>query len=270
MGTQMRLLPGRRCGLTTDYSAAGFARRYSRSRPLGKRQRDTWIQVLGHNVPASTVNLVVDLGAGVGRFWPVIAGAWHPTVIVAVDRSVEMLLAGETQLPVIRVVADIDAVPIGPGTMDACFCSMVMHHSPDPEATLGRLRMLMRPGGYLCIRTGTTSTVKSFEFLRFFPTAMRAELLAMPLDEGLTAWILSAGFESLRKETIIVPVDVSRWGRLRAVAQRGFPSLQLVPKCELVVGTLRFACDLVRQWLTSELPASESAVLVTARRSLDG
>lgn len=269
MDTLSPPLTGRGPGLRTDYDAPRFADRYIQARSLDVQRQTFWVRTLARAVPAAEVTIVLDLGAGVGRFWPVIAAAWHPRLIVAADSSAEMLHAGVSpqQQLVARVVADIDAVPLRPGTVDACFCSMAIQYSSDPARAISQLKALLRPGGYLCIRTGTSDTLETFDFLRFFPTALSAETRAMPQEGALLTWIKDAGLEILQLNAVVAPAERSRRRLLYKVIVRGFPSLQLVSGAEYVLGAVRFGLHLAFCWIRGARPRGESVVFVVARRS---
>jgi len=211
---------------------------------------------------------VLDLGAGVGRFWQVLCAAWQPDIIVAVDRSRQMLRAGSAQKPGAWVIGDIEAVPLRADSVDACYCSMAIHYSADPASALRLLRDAMRPGAYLCIRTATRETLESFDFLRFFPSARAAELRAFPHENTLSRWILTAGFKILRVETVVTPAEESRWHLLLRVLIRGFPSLQLVPLREFILGSVCLAFHMACCFLRGKPQRGETVVVAVARTSL--
>jgi 2-polyprenyl-3-methyl-5-hydroxy-6-metoxy-1,4-benzoquinol methylase len=53
------------------------------------------------------------------------------------------------------LVGDVEtmALPLEPGSFDVLLCGDVVEHLRDPEATLARLRPLLRPGGRLVLST---------------------------------------------------------------------------------------------------------------------
>ncbi|WP_433598139.1 class I SAM-dependent methyltransferase [Nocardia sp. CA-135953] len=253
--------------MRTDYDTAGYAERYARSRRLDGPLRALWVRILANAIPASEVGTVLDLGAGIGRFWPIIQEAWDPEIIVAVDSSAEMLRTGGAYPGVSRVVGDLDAAPLRPNSVDVCFCSMSIQYSADPALLMRRLYAVIHPGGYMCIRSGTKVTVASFEFLRFFPTALMAETRAMPQEGAISAWCQEVGLEVLISKMATMPAERTRMTLLHRVINRGFPSLQLVSLGEFACGVIRFACYLLLTWLRGTRLRGESVVLVVARRS---
>ena len=43
--------------------------------------------------------------------------------------------------------------PLSDGVADICICDAVLEHVEDPESFFGQCRRILKPGGYLCIRT---------------------------------------------------------------------------------------------------------------------
>lgn len=252
--------------MRTSYGAPGFAKSYGRARALPDDMRNVWADRLREVASADAVSTVLDVGAGVGRFWPVFAAAWNPSTIIALDRSAAMLGQGADLSEVVRVVGDLDSVPLRNASVDIAFCSMSLHYSPNPASAVEQLSHVVRPGGWLCVRSGTTESLASFDFLTFFPTAIRAEARAMPSQELLESWVAGHGFDMVKVTTITAGKPASRIDALRAVLRRGFPSLQLVPRLEFAAGVAQYAC-----WLTwtavRRLPRpGERSVLLVARR----
>lgn len=256
--------------MRTNYSTGTFAQSYANSRALGDEVVAAWAATLSSLMPVAPDGLVLDIGAGTGRFWPVFDAAWKPRRIVAVDRSIEMLRRGQTDEAgpeVTRVVGDIDAIPVAPtGDFDVVFCSMVLHYSAAPAECLRALCSRLRPDGFLCVRTGTQETLSSFDFLRFFPTALAAERDAMPGPAQLADWTAVEEVRIVTLDEVAVGSSVARARALRKVLARGFPSLQLVPTGEFMVGVVRYAAHLLGAWVRREPRPIERSVLVIARR----
>lgn len=256
--------------MRTDYRARTFARRFARSRALSPAAREIWAAALAKATGARRVRLVIDVGAGTGRFWPVFRDAWAPELIVAADSSPAMVLHGGSNPDVQKVVGDIDAFPLADCVADVCFCSMVLQYSTEPVAALDRLRSTLKPGGLILIRTGTATTIASFDFLKFFPSALAAERAAMPAEQDVTAWLAAAGLRDIVAISVSVTPARSGLARFRQVLGRGFPSLQLVPSTELAIGLVRYAFHLLWSAVRRAEPVSESVLFVAARRRVEG
>lgn len=249
----------------TDYARPGFADKYARARAVSAEFRERWREGLAAAVPASEARAVLDVGAGNGRFWPILQDAWRPTSIVAIERSSEMLQRAERVDGVSQVRADLDALPIADSGVDVVFCSMALQYSPDPAETISEFVRVLRPGGWLVLRTGTRSTLSSFEFLSYFPTALAAERRAMPEDAEVQRWLSRPDVE-IRGVTSLSMDPKPRRAALRDVALRGFPSLQLVPEAEFRWGVARYGLWCAANYLASGTRAGETSLLVVARR----
>ncbi|WP_199421592.1 class I SAM-dependent methyltransferase [Actinotalea solisilvae] len=253
--------------MPTDYDAQTFAERYNRSRALSEGLVQQWATVLAARTPAQEVSDVLDAGCGTGRFWPVFRLAWSPHRIVAVDRSASMLLTARPGSDVVRVVGDLNALPLRPDpAFDVVFVSMSLHYSSDPQACVAELVARLRPGGRLFVRTGTDETLLSFDFLAHFPSALAAERRAMPRLADLMEWLKGQAVTVVAVETVAAATPTSRRRALRQVVRRGFPSLELVSRGEFVLGTARYAVNLALTWVMRRPRPPERSVLVTARR----
>lgn len=265
----------RRCrgrGMPTDYDANQFVERYLRARSLSSTFVESWSRFLSARIPAAEVSVMADIGAGPGRFWPVFAAAWSPDLVVAVDRSSAMLASSatlrSTSPTVACLVADLDALPLSvAGRMDLVFCSMALHYSRDPRNWVYATAKVIRPGGWLCVRTGTDETLKSFDFLPYFPTALAAERAAMPTVTELRGWLDVPSLEITSVDDVEGGPPVPRRHAFAAACRRGFPSMQLVPHREFLWGLLRYGIHLLWAWATGTPRQRERSILVTARRT---
>lgn len=246
----------------TDYDMAGYARRFAVARRLNPEVGRVWIDALSRAARAGVRADVLDLGAGVGRFVPILLEAWQAERVVAVDQSMAMLREMAPDLAGTAVRADMAVLPFRRGSLDACLCSMVLHYSRDPVGVCREIHRVLRPRGVLCVRTGAQETVASFSFLRYFPTARRAERRAMPERAEVVGWLLGAGFTDVVVEGVRT-TPRSRWGYCRKVLSRGFPSLQLVPTHEFIAGASMMIVSTIVLALLRRPIRPEETLLVT-------
>lgn len=253
--------------MPTDYNSSEFVESYAQSRNLTSQFVKRWAARLAENTQSEHVATVLDVGAGTGRFWPILRAAWSPQTILAIDHSQMMIHASRPDPDVIRVVADLDCLPLRrDAAFDVVFSSMALHYSRDPRGCVEDLAATVRPNGWLCVRSGTAETIASFEFLRFFPTALAAERHAMPTRSEVLGWLTAAELKITAIEEISVGPPLRRRRALRTIASRGFPSLQLVAARELALGLLLYAGYLAWTWLTrAERPLERSMLFVAQR-----
>ncbi len=98
---------------------------------------------------------VLDAGCGTGRALPPLRAAVGPGgVVVGVDLTAEMLQAAvragrdrEGRL----LLADVAALPLRRGALDAVFAAGLIAHLPRPVENLRELARVVRPGGRLAL-----------------------------------------------------------------------------------------------------------------------
>jgi len=98
---------------------------------------------------------VLDVGAGTGFATAAVVAALAPRVaqVVCLDPSAAMLqqarrrLAGATPAPVF-VVGDLGCLDDSAPRFDLIVTNSVLHHLPDIQAFLGKIRRLLRPRGF--------------------------------------------------------------------------------------------------------------------------
>lgn len=98
---------------------------------------------------------VADVGTGTGF----VAAGLAPRVerVVGIDDAPAMLeVAGENLRAlgasnVGLVVGEASRLPLGDGVVDAAFANMVLHHAEDPEAMIGEMARVVRPGGTVAL-----------------------------------------------------------------------------------------------------------------------
>lgn len=101
-------------------------------------------------VPAGP-GLAIDLGAGTGRF--ACALAERGLTVIALDLSSGMLAATRRRSPTLAAVrADVAEPPLRPGSCRCVTALAVLHHLPDPAASLRNWAQLLAPGGILLVQ----------------------------------------------------------------------------------------------------------------------
>lgn len=97
--------------------------------------------------------VVGDLGCGTGEV--TLALAPFVAEVVAVDAAREMLETARSrvahQANVSFHCAELEALPLDPGTLDAAVIALVLHHVADPGRVVAEARRVLRPGAPLVI-----------------------------------------------------------------------------------------------------------------------
>ncbi|MCX4572939.1 methyltransferase domain-containing protein [Streptomyces sp. NBC_01571] len=139
---------------------------------------------------------VLDAGCGTGRALPPLRAAVGPSgVVIGADLTPAMLAAAvragrdrDGQL----LLADVAALPLRTGSLDAVFGAGLVAHLPHPEANLRELARVVRPGGTLALfHPIGRAALAARQGRRITPDDLRAEANLRPLLAG-SGWDMTS------------------------------------------------------------------------------
>lgn len=142
------------------------ARRRAREEAFFDRQAESWDSLraqlfaesaaLSSLVPLVPRGLAVaDIGTGTGGMLPYLGE--FADRIVAVDLSAEMLRRARARAKSLGlervefVKADLAALPLPDGGLDAAFAALVLHHAASPARAVHEMARILGPGGTLVV-----------------------------------------------------------------------------------------------------------------------
>jgi len=186
------------------YDGTDIHTRYGKSRRLPEETMTLWFETISKYVPRDSMNTIIDLGCGTGRFTKLFSDYFEASVY-GIDPSRKMLtMATQTiSSPLIRFVQRLaENIPLRDGAADLVFLSMVYHHIQDKSKVICEFKRVLKADGFLCIRTSTIESMDSCLYLRFFPKARQIDFARLPLRRGITDFLEGNGFE-LKAHTIV-------------------------------------------------------------------
>jgi ubiquinone/menaquinone biosynthesis C-methylase UbiE/uncharacterized protein YbaR (Trm112 family) len=162
--------------------------------------------------------LILDMGCADGVSTFDIA---RPDVeVLAFDISPQLIAQGASRAAeqgftnVSFFIADADAIPLAPSSVDCVLCFGGLHHVPDPARTLAEAaRVLREEGVYLGVENNTTPLRPVFDFLmRLRPLWLEeagAEAQMGAADLG--RWTAHLGLRIRTKSMVFVPPHLCNW-----------------------------------------------------------
>jgi len=121
-----------------------------------------------------SVNDILDLGCGTGRFSQGLAARFEASV-VGLDPSVKMLSHAVARRHGSRICyanAAAEFIPLPDASIDVVFLSMVFHHFSDRSAAASECGRVLRKSGRVFMRFGTSDRMPEYPYVPFFPSSL--------------------------------------------------------------------------------------------------
>ena len=217
--------------LHMNYDDTNIASSYNTGRQLPPETAAVWAQELLKIAGGEGFEHILDLGCGTGRFSQLLATTFRGTV-VGVDPSstmIECAVQSLVERPGPFIHGAGEAIPLGSGSIDLTFMSMVYHHLHSPANTLKEIRRVVKPGGLVIVRNATRETIRNMELFDHFPEAKLIELARMPTRHELRQTFAAEMFLRPRLRTINQIFASTPMDYLNKIRCRALSSLVAIP-----------------------------------------
>ncbi|MGH7469334.1 MAG: class I SAM-dependent methyltransferase [Longimicrobiales bacterium] len=187
-----------------NYDLTGIPAVYDRARDHGPEMLDLWMDTLQAHLDGRTINVILDLGCGTGRFSESLALRFHADVI-GLDPSANMLEQARQKRRDERVQyqqGHAEAIPLAAQSVDAIFISMSFHHFSDAGLAARECRRVLRDPGTVLVRTGTHERIASYPYVPFFPTSWPLLDEVLPTGSRVREVFEAAGFQTMASQLI--------------------------------------------------------------------
>jgi SAM-dependent methyltransferase len=211
---------------------------YAAGRALSRDATDAWRKAIEPFITLTPAPTILDLGAGTGRFLPLLAG-FPGARVIGVEPSRKMLgVAARQHLAetISYAVGSAESIPLRGSSCDVAWLSHVFHHVRDPATCASELRRVVRARGRVLVRGTFADRLDGFPTLfRFFPGARR-------ICEDLPTTVETAGVFEVEQFTLQAHrrIEQRTCVSLRDFAQRSRQradtSLALLPDDEFQAG----------------------------------
>lgn len=244
----------------------GLACAYHTGRAMSEAMGRLWMEALARHLPARAGLSVLDLGAGTGRFSPLLAEAFHARVL-AVEPSDMMRAEAARHHPhprVSYVAGAAERVPAADAEFDVAFLSMVVHHVRNLAAGARELMRVVKPHGVVFVRNVFAGRLEGVRYLEFFPEARALDEARLPTVAAVRDAFLAEGFAYVAFESVRQEIDPSLAAHYERIQQRALSTLALLSDAEFAAGLARMRRAAEAE--TRPRPVSEDIDLLVLRR----
>lgn len=182
-----------------DYDTTDIHVCYDKGRDHGPEFLQLWMDVIASHVNGKSVQNILDLGCGTGRFTEALAERFNAQV-VGVDPSNKMMEQANKKRRDSRVryqAGSAEAIPLPDRSVDLIFMSMIFHHFADPYVAARECRRVLREIGTAFLRAGTRERISSYAYIDFFPESRPILEEVLPQSSFIREVFEAAGFRTL-------------------------------------------------------------------------
>jgi SAM-dependent methyltransferase len=204
---------------------------YAKGRAMPPAALATWMTAFARHLPARRPLSVIDLGCGIGRLTPALAGAFGGPV-VGLEPAAKMLAQARSAAahPAVTYLSgQAESLPFPAGAFDAAVLYFVWHHVTGRAAAAAELRRVLRPGGRLLIRTNFSDRMPDLWWYRWFPAAQVVDRQMYRPFDAVVSDFTTAGWALVTLDEVETTVAASRredFERLRSRALSTFAAIE--------------------------------------------
>lgn len=190
--------------MTIDYDQQLYCN-YHQGRRLEPSVMQQWRRIACRSVGDRSGLTILDLGCGTGRFSSELADELDGRVF-GVEPSDKMRSIAESECDDSRVSflkGSAESIPLTDDSCDVAWLSQVMHHFQNINAAARELKRIIRPAGFVIIRSNFKGRLAdSSRYYDFFPTGLEVDESRHPTIEHVRDCFEENGFRLTTLETV--------------------------------------------------------------------
>lgn len=179
------------------YDKTDIPSRYAQARKLPEETTKLWLETISKYTPQNSIETIIDLGCGIGRFSKALADHFSAQVY-GIDPSWKMMIEAKGVTPSTKVTflqGSAEYIPLTDGLADLIFLSQVYHHIEDKKRVFSEIKRVLKTDKFLCIRTSTIENLNTILYLQFFPRVLKKDMEFLPLRNNIIDTVHSSGFK---------------------------------------------------------------------------
>jgi len=187
-----------------NYDATTLPEGYNRARDHGPEFLELWMNTLEEWRPEIPARDILDLGCGTGRFAKALAARFRARVI-GLDPSTKMLTQARDRGggATFYANATAESLPLAADSVDMVFLSMVFHHFTDRARAASECHRVLRSGGRVFLRAGSSDRISDYPYVPFFPTSRPVLERTLPSIAVQSEVFQGAGFHRIAATFVV-------------------------------------------------------------------